>query len=108
MTDTVFTGPKDAAINEYVHWIGRTGRKGQHGRSTAFFDPYGNDERVLQRALVKVGACGTETKPRRGPLQILMEANQIVPPFFASHGADFTSQDFATDDEDWTGSCEIT
>ena len=42
--------PQD--IEEYVHRIGRTGRIGNKGKATSFFQP-GKDER-LARSLVKV------------------------------------------------------
>ena len=45
-----FDLPQD--IEEYVHRIGRTGRIGNKGRATSFFQP-GKDER-LARSLVKV------------------------------------------------------
>ena len=41
-----------SAIEEYVHRIGRTGRCGNIGRATSFFDP-GKDKDVA-RSLVKV------------------------------------------------------
>jgi len=39
-------------IEDYVHRIGRTGRCGNIGRATSFFDP--NTDSQLARALVKV------------------------------------------------------
>jgi len=65
--------PKD--IDEYVHRIGRTGRVGNTGKATTFFDP-GNDS----------GVAGDLTK-------ILSDAGQEVPDFLGSDmsGGDFTS-----------------
>ena len=45
-----FDLPQD--IEEYVHRIGRTGRIGNKGKATSFFQP-GKDER-LARSLVKI------------------------------------------------------
>lgn len=45
-----FDLPQD--IEEYVHRIGRTGRIGNKGTATSFFQP-GKDERIA-RSLVKV------------------------------------------------------
>ena len=45
-----FDLPQD--IEEYVHRIGRTGRIGNKGRATSFFQP-GKDDK-LARSLVKV------------------------------------------------------
>jgi probable ATP-dependent RNA helicase DDX4 len=44
--------PKD--IDEYVHRIGRTGRCGNLGKATSFFDPDSEDDRKLARHLAKV------------------------------------------------------
>merc|ERR1712062_580021 len=65
--------PKD--IDEYVHRIGRTGRVGNTGKATTFFDP-GNDS----------GVAGDLTK-------ILSDAGQEVPDFLGGDmsGGDFTS-----------------
>ena len=42
--------PKD--IDEYVHRIGRTGRCGNIGKATSFFDPEANKD--IARPLVKI------------------------------------------------------
>lgn len=39
-------------IEEYVHRIGRTGRVGNCGKSTSFYDP--NTDRPLAKNLVKI------------------------------------------------------
>lgn len=41
-----------SSIEEYVHRIGRTGRCGNLGKATSFFDP--DRDSSLTRALVKV------------------------------------------------------
>lgn len=41
-----------SAIEEYVHRIGRTGRCGNTGKATSFFDT--NKDKDLGRSLVKV------------------------------------------------------
>ncbi|XP_037957874.1 ATP-dependent RNA helicase vasa-like isoform X2 [Teleopsis dalmanni] len=51
-------------IEEYVHRIGRTGRLGNNGKATSFYDP--NVNRILVNSLVK----------------ILLESGQKVPDFF--------------------------
>lgn len=45
-----FDFPSD--IDEYVHRIGRTGRCGNMGKATSFFDPDANSQ--MARALVKI------------------------------------------------------
>jgi len=44
--------PKD--IDEYVHRIGRTGRLGNQGRATTFFDPEGNFDQDVAPELVRI------------------------------------------------------
>merc|ERR1712241_583255 len=61
--------PKD--IDEYVHRIGRTGRVGNTGKATTFFDP-GHDS----------GVAGDLTK-------ILSDAGQEVPDFLGSDMSGF-------------------
>lgn len=39
-------------IEDYVHRIGRTGRCGNEGKATSFFDP--NDDGDLARPLIKI------------------------------------------------------
>ncbi|CAJ0957452.1 unnamed protein product, partial [Mesorhabditis belari] len=53
---------------DYVHRIGRTGRVGNPGRATSFFDPSDSNDMNLSAALVG----------------ILAEAHQIVPDFLQS------------------------
>src|SRR4051812_24467922 len=40
-------------IDDYVHRIGRTGRVGNPGRATAFYDPAGSNDSGLSSALIK-------------------------------------------------------
>ena len=42
-----------SGIDEYVHRIGRTGRCGNLGRATSFFDPDVSQDKDLARSLVK-------------------------------------------------------
>ncbi|KAH8353675.1 hypothetical protein KR084_012623, partial [Drosophila pseudotakahashii] len=56
------------SIDDYVHRIGRTGRVGNNGRATSFFDP--DQDRALAGDLVK----------------ILEGANQTVPDFLSDMG----------------------
>lgn len=86
-------------IDEYVHRIGRTGRVGNVGKSTAFFDPERTEDQNLARDLKKV----------------LVNANQTVPDFLESgasgdddnHGANGTNSadppahGGGGDDEEW-------
>lgn len=58
------------SIDEYVHRIGRTGRVGNKGKATSFYDP--NDDRNLAKDLVK----------------ILEQAGQEVPSFLLSEAGD--------------------
>lgn len=62
-------------IDEYVHRIGRTGRVGNRGKATSFYDPV-NDSN-LSVALAK----------------ILQQANQEVPSFLTHGGDDGGSHD---------------
>jgi len=57
------------SIDEYVHRIGRTGRVGNNGRATSFFDP--EHDTTIASDLVK----------------ILEGANQEVPDFLRSYSA---------------------
>ncbi|XP_046403350.1 ATP-dependent RNA helicase vasa-like [Ischnura elegans] len=54
------------SIDEYVHRIGRTGRVGNRGKATSFYDP--DQDGALAKDLVK----------------ILKQANQDIPPFLES------------------------
>nr|CAJ15139.1 vasa homlogue [Platynereis dumerilii] len=54
-----------SGIDEYVHRIGRTGRCGNLGKATSFFDPDVNQDKELARSLVKT----------------LGDAQQVVPPW---------------------------
>lgn len=64
-----------SSIDEYVHRIGRTGRVGNNGKATSFFDPENNQG--LVNDLVK----------------ILKQADQPIPEFFngASGGGGFST-----------------
>jgi probable ATP-dependent RNA helicase DDX4 len=89
--------PKD--VQDYVHRIGRTGRVGNRGKSTSFFDP-------------EFDAGIAEDLAR-----ILLEANQAIPEFLGSDGTapirddgDFGGSDIRKgvaagkkqeDEEDW-------
>ena len=42
-----------SGVDEYVHRIGRTGRCGNLGKATSFFDPDENQDKDLARSLVK-------------------------------------------------------
>ncbi|XP_077137503.1 putative ATP-dependent RNA helicase DDX4 isoform X2 [Ranitomeya variabilis] len=83
-----FDIPSD--IDEYVHRIGRTGRCGNTGKATSFFDSDGDDEKLVGRDLVKV----------------LTQAEQEVPKWledfaFGTHGMkgySQTSSNFASVD----------
>jgi len=61
--------PKE--IEEYVHRIGRTGRLGNTGKATTFYDPGRSEDQGLAQALTK----------------ILSDAQQEVPDFLASGGS---------------------
>jgi probable ATP-dependent RNA helicase DDX4 len=50
--DHVINYDMPSSIDEYVHRIGRTGRCGNIGRATSFFDP--NSDQILARPLIKV------------------------------------------------------
>merc|ERR1711902_227747 len=60
--------PKE--IEEYVHRIGRTGRLGNTGRATSFYDPGRSEDQGIAAALTK----------------ILSDAQQEVPDFLAGGG----------------------
>ncbi|XP_071440595.1 ATP-dependent RNA helicase vasa isoform X2 [Hetaerina americana] len=77
------------SIDEYVHRIGRTGRVGNRGKATSFYDP--QQDGALAKDLVK----------------ILQQANQEIPPWLLtaasaggfssggnSHGGRFGGRDF--------------
>jgi len=57
-----------SSVDEYVHRIGRTGRVGNRGKATSFYDPENNSGVVND--LVK----------------ILTQAGQTVPDFFGACG----------------------
>merc|ERR1712190_711229 len=61
--------PKE--IEEYVHRIGRTGRLGNTGKATTFYDPGRPEDQGLAQALTK----------------ILSDAQQEVPDFLAGGGS---------------------
>lgn len=63
------------SIEDYVHRIGRTGRVGNRGRATSFYDPTENS--ALGPDLVK----------------ILSQANQTVPDFLGSAGGSYGDAD---------------
>merc|ERR1711931_517512 len=58
-------------IDEYVHRIGRTGRVGNTGKATSFFDPARSEDSKIASSLVT----------------ILSNAQQEVPDFLANFGA---------------------
>jgi len=60
--------PKE--IGEYVHRIGRTGRCGNRGKATSFYDPESDVDSSVKPALVK----------------ILSDAQQVVPDFLQDGG----------------------
>lgn len=78
-----FELPKE--IGEYVHRIGRTGRCGNRGKATSFFDPESDVDSAVKPALVK----------------ILSDAQQEVPDFL-QEGGDFGGnvQEAAAEDSD--------
>ena len=55
-------------VEEYVHRIGRTGRAGNTGRATSFFD------------------SGVDGGIARGLLKVLQDAGQQVPEWLGSMG----------------------
>lgn len=59
-----------SSIDDYIHRIGRTGRAGNTGVATSYFN---EDNKALSKKLVKV----------------LEEANQIVPPWLTKIAAEF-------------------
>jgi len=61
--------PKE--VDEYVHRIGRTGRVGNTGKATSFFDPSRSEDSKIATALVS----------------ILSNAQQEVPDFLANFGS---------------------
>lgn len=61
--------PKE--VDEYVHRIGRTGRVGNTGKATSFFDPSRSEDSKIASSLVT----------------ILTNAQQEVPDFLANFGA---------------------
>lgn len=61
--------PKE--VDEYVHRIGRTGRVGNTGKATSFFDPSRSEDSKIASSLVT----------------ILSNAQQEVPDFLANFGA---------------------
>lgn len=69
-------------IDEYIHRIGRTGRVGNEGKATSFFDPKYDDK--LQGDLVR----------------ILTQAGQEVPDWLASGAGDsnYNQSDFGGQD----------
>lgn len=81
-------------IDEYIHRIGRTGRVGNKGRSTSFFDPDQNSD------------LGSDL------VTILKQAKQPVPEFLQSYGGggDFGGGDFGgscgktSNDDNWDDS----
>ncbi|KAG5670895.1 hypothetical protein PVAND_001126 [Polypedilum vanderplanki] len=71
--------PKD--IEEYVHRIGRTGRVGNRGKATSFFDP--ENDGAISASLVT----------------ILKQADQPIPAFFTDSGVDVgPADDFGASD----------
>ena len=74
--------PKE--IDEYVHRIGRTGRVGNLGKATSFFDPDNPQDALLAPSL----------------LQIMKQADQVVPEFlsdFVEKKGSFGADDFGGD-----------
>ena len=61
--------PKE--VDEYVHRIGRTGRVGNIGKATSFFDPTSDNDIALAASLIK----------------ILGDADQTVPDFLQNCGS---------------------
>jgi ATP-dependent RNA helicase DDX3X len=45
--------PTPENVVQYIHAVGRTGRAGNSGRATSFFDPFGPDT-LLARCLIQV------------------------------------------------------
>lgn len=75
--------PKE--IGEYVHRIGRTGRCGNRGKATSFFDPESDVDSTVKPALVK----------------ILSDAQQEVPDFLQGDGGAVSAvQEVAAEDSD--------
>nr|AJW77403.1 vasa [Alitta virens] len=52
-----------SGVDEYVHRIGRTGRCGNLGKATSFFDPDENQDKDLARSLVKTLADAQQEVP---------------------------------------------
>ncbi len=50
-------------IDDYVHRIGRTGRVGNPGRATAFFDPEGSSDSRLRSQLIECIRQAQQTPP---------------------------------------------
>lgn len=52
------------AIEQYVNCLGRTGRVGNSGRATSFFDPHHRDDKAISSALrSKLQEAGIEEIP---------------------------------------------
>ena len=101
--------PKDA--DAYVHRIGRTGRVGNIGRSTSFYDE--NADQALSRSLVKILTQAQQEVPE----WLIKQADQAVGTTTYGGGVgNFASSDIRTrkddanittthtlidDDEDW-------
>ncbi|XP_078353915.1 uncharacterized protein LOC144638600 isoform X2 [Oculina patagonica] len=80
-----FDLPQD--IEEYVHRIGRTGRIGNKGRATSFFQP-GKDER-LARSLVKVLSEAYQEVPE----WLEQVAEEAIGSSYGPAGGKFASKD---------------
>ncbi|XP_054161521.1 ATP-dependent RNA helicase glh-2-like [Oppia nitens] len=89
-------------IDEYVHRIGRTGRVGNIGKATSFFDPSSDNDIALTASLIKILETADQTVP-----EFLQNCSSGVRNI--SNGGTFGGTDFrgdstvttTTNDDDW-------
>ena len=80
-------------IEEYVHRIGRTGRVGNSGRATSFYDK--NSDQALSRPLVKIFEQAQQEVPE-WLIEIASTAPGSTNHYGGTFGGNFTSSDIRT------------
>jgi len=96
--DHVLNFDLPATVDEYVHRIGRTGRVGNPGRATSFFDAAIDTPLAPPLIQVPTQSSSAWLKVMSLTRQILGDAQQIVPDWLQAYGGGGAGAERATFD----------